>query len=93
MGECAGLSRGPINAHPYLFVEIYMCDMKHIHIWKKQRRYPNWNISLSHEVCAIWREFERVSTTIADAFVKAVTTAYVSGLREQFCQLELRAPG
>lgn len=33
-------------------------------------RFPNMPISLSHEVAPIWREYERSSTVIADAFVK-----------------------
>jgi len=57
-----------------------------------QRRYENLSISLSHEICPMWREFERASTTIADAFVKPVTARYISGLEEEFEKLELRAP-
>jgi N-methylhydantoinase A len=55
-------------------------------------RYPQLSISLSHEVCPLWREFERASTTIADAFVKPVTGAYIDGLQEEFGRLELKAP-
>jgi N-methylhydantoinase A len=57
-----------------------------------EQRYPDLSISLSHEVCPLWREFERASTTIADAFVKPVTTAYIGGLQEEFGQLDLEAP-
>jgi N-methylhydantoinase A len=37
-------------------------------------------LSLSHEVSPIWREYERASTTIADAFVKPVVDSYVTGV-------------
>jgi N-methylhydantoinase A len=37
-------------------------------------------LSLSHEVSPIWREYERASTTIADAFVKPVVDGYVTGV-------------
>ena len=38
---------------------------------------PGARVSLSHEVSPIWREYERASTTIADAFVKPVIEGYV----------------
>lgn len=40
---------------------------------------PDAVISLSHEVSPVWREYERSSTTIADAFVKPVVDQYVAG--------------
>ena len=36
--------------------------------------------SLSHEVAPIWREYERASTTIADAYIKPMVGRYISGL-------------
>jgi N-methylhydantoinase A len=41
---------------------------------------PKAQISLSHEVSPLWREYERASTTIADAFVKPVVRRYVQGV-------------
>jgi N-methylhydantoinase A len=41
---------------------------------------PGVAVSLSHEVSPLWREYERASTTIADAFVKPVVDGYVSGV-------------
>ncbi len=38
---------------------------------------PNAAISVSHDVSPVWREYERASTTIADAFVKLVVDDYV----------------
>ncbi len=38
---------------------------------------PGARISLSHEVSPVWREYERASTTIADAFVKPVIEGYI----------------
>ena len=57
-----------------------------------ERRYPELSCSLSHQVCPMWREFERTSTTIADAFVKPVTAKYIEGLNQEFAELELQAP-
>jgi N-methylhydantoinase A len=41
---------------------------------------PNAAVSVSHEVSPVWREYERASTTIADAFVKPVISAYVDAV-------------
>jgi N-methylhydantoinase A len=41
---------------------------------------PGVPVSLSHEVSPLWREYERASTTIADAFVKPVVDSYVRGV-------------
>ena len=38
---------------------------------------PAAQVSLSHEVSPLWREYERASTTVADAFVKPVVNRYV----------------
>ena len=37
-------------------------------------------ISISHEVAPIWREYERASTTIADAYLKPLLSRYVASL-------------
>jgi len=41
---------------------------------------PDAHVSVSHEVSPLWREYERASTTIADAFVKPVVSGYVQGV-------------
>jgi N-methylhydantoinase A len=38
---------------------------------------PDVPISVSHEVSPVWREYERASTTVADAFVKPLIEGYV----------------
>ena len=43
---------------------------------------PNVKISLSHEVFNRWREYERASTTIIDAFLKPSVSAYVKNLQK-----------
>ena len=45
-----------------------------------RRRFPHTPLSVSHEVAPIWREYERSSTTIADAYVKPLMQRYVSSL-------------
>src|SRR4051794_41172014 len=41
---------------------------------------PGASVSVSHEVSPTWREYERASTTIADAFLKAGIEDYVDGV-------------
>jgi N-methylhydantoinase A len=38
---------------------------------------PDVPVSVSHEVSPVWREYERASTTVADAFVKPLIEGYV----------------
>lgn len=49
--------------------------------------FPGTPISASHEVAPIWREYERASTTIADAAVKPLLSRFIGsldvGLRER----------
>ena len=40
-----------------------------------ERELPGVPISVSHEVAPIWREYERASTTIADAYLKPLMRA------------------
>jgi N-methylhydantoinase A len=45
-----------------------------------RRALPAASVSISHEVSPTWREYERASTTIADAFLKAGVEDYVDGV-------------
>jgi N-methylhydantoinase A len=47
---------------------------------------PDSTVSLSHEVSPLWREYERASTTLADAFVKPAIEGYVNGVGETIRQ-------
>jgi len=47
---------------------------------------PDAVISLSHEVSPVWREYERASTTITDAFIKPVVDQYVDGVGAELRQ-------
>ena len=58
---------------------------------------PTAHVSISHEVSPLWREYERASTTVADAFVKPVVSRYVervgSVLDAQLVGAALESPG
>ena len=55
-------------------------------------RFPGVAVSVSHEVAPIWREYERGSTVVADAFVKPLLQRYVSSVRQSLDSLGLRCP-
>ena len=53
-------------------------------------RFPHVPLSASHEVAPIWREYERGSTTVADAYVKPIFRRYAAGVRESLRKLGAR---
>jgi N-methylhydantoinase A/oxoprolinase/acetone carboxylase beta subunit/N-methylhydantoinase B/oxoprolinase/acetone carboxylase alpha subunit len=48
---------------------------------------PELPVSTSHDVSPTWREFERASTTIADAYVKPTVETYFDGLARRLHEL------
>jgi N-methylhydantoinase A len=57
-----------------------------------QREFPGLAVSVSHEVSPTWREYERCSTTIGDAYIKPVLRDYVAGVRATLDDLGIAAP-
>ena len=57
-----------------------------------EARFPGVAVSVSHEVAPMWREYERGSTVVADAFVKPLLQRYVGSVRESLDSLGLRCP-
>jgi len=53
---------------------------------------PELPCSISSEVAPIWREYDRASSTIADAFVKPVVSKYVQQLELGLSEISLSAP-
>ena len=50
-------------------------------------KFPAIPLSISHEVAPIWREYERGSTTVVDAFIKPMLIRYVESVRAGLRQL------
>jgi N-methylhydantoinase A len=50
-------------------------------------RFPAIPLSISHEVAPIWREYERGSTTVVDAFIKPILIRHVASVRASLKQL------
>ena len=55
-------------------------------------RFPLVPVSISHEVAPIWREYERGSTVVADAYVKPILKRYVGAIRQSLDSLGVRCP-
>jgi N-methylhydantoinase A len=47
-------------------------------------RFPDLAISLSSQVAPIWREYERSSTTVIDAFIKPIVVDFCRSLNDGF---------
>jgi N-methylhydantoinase A len=56
------------------------------------RLLPKLSISLSSEVCPEVREYERASTTCANAYVRPVMASYLGRLEQQLKERGLRCP-
>jgi N-methylhydantoinase A len=54
--------------------------------------FPGLAVSVSHEISPTWREYERSSTTIGDAYVKPVLRRYIAGVRAALDRLEIDCP-
>ena len=57
-----------------------------------ERELPGIPISVSHEVAPIWREYERASTTIADAYLKPLMHRYIDSLTSALASGGTTAP-
>jgi N-methylhydantoinase A len=57
-----------------------------------EQEFPGLSISVSHQVTPTWREYERASTTIGDAYIKPVLRGYVAGVEATLAQMEIAAP-
>jgi N-methylhydantoinase A/oxoprolinase/acetone carboxylase beta subunit len=57
-----------------------------------QERYPDARVVASHEVAPEFREYERASTTVADAYLTPVTARYLRALAEACRDANLPEP-
>lgn len=57
-----------------------------------QEEAPDLPLTLSHEVAPIWREYERASTAIADAFLKPLLQRYVASLERGLAAIDVNLP-
>lgn len=55
-------------------------------------RHPRLPVCVSHEIAAEWREFERTSTTVLNAFIQPVVRDYLERVREKLAEAGYRHP-
>ena len=55
---------------------------RRVRAWLKER-YPQWTVSISSEVAPEIREFERTSTTVANAYVQPLVEQYLERLERE----------
>ncbi|HEY3187508.1 MAG TPA: hydantoinase/oxoprolinase family protein, partial [Solirubrobacteraceae bacterium] len=56
------------------------------------RRHPDIAVTASHEVAAEIREYERASTTVANAYIKPLAARYLALMARRLADLGLPAP-
>ena len=57
-----------------------------------QDEYKDLFVSLSHEIVPAIREYERTSTTVANAYLMPVMNSYLSSLRNRMTNMGIKAP-
>jgi N-methylhydantoinase A len=57
-----------------------------------ERELPGLPVSVSHDVAPIWREYERTSTTVADAYLKPLMKRYIGDLSSTLEEAGLATP-
>lgn len=57
-----------------------------------RRELPGLTISCSHEVAREWREYERTSTTVINAYIAPIVSRYLGALEEELRGRGLREP-
>ncbi|AUL16509.1 hydantoinase/oxoprolinase family protein [Bordetella bronchiseptica] len=61
-----------------------------VHAWIRQA-LPDVSLTLSSEVAPVIREFERGSTTVANAYIKPLADRYLAALEDKLATLGLRS--
>ena len=57
-----------------------------------ERRFPSIPVSLSHRVAPLWREYERSSTTVADAYLKPLLSGYCRSIGDALEERRVNGP-
>lgn len=54
------------------------------------RNQPDMSVSLSHQVAREWREYERTSTTVVNAYIAPIVEGYVGKLEQRLAEAGFR---
>ena len=83
---------GPVEALAICFLYAFLAPEHERQVLERARkRLPSVAIVASHEVHAEFREYERLSTTVANAYLAPRMSAYVSAFRARVEALGIRA--
>jgi N-methylhydantoinase A len=87
------LSQGGFEAVAICLLFAYI-NTEHEQMLKQRlsERLGEVPLSISHEVAPIWREYERSSTTIADAYLKPLIQRYVGSLQRGLAEEGIDIP-
>jgi N-methylhydantoinase A len=92
VGQCQALKEHGVEAVAICLLFAYVNPEHELRAKQiVERELPGIPISVSHEVAPIWREYERASTTIADAYLKPLMHRYVGSLTESLSGAGLTA--
>ncbi|MCC6792976.1 MAG: hydantoinase/oxoprolinase family protein, partial [Thermomicrobiales bacterium] len=91
--QCAVLKANGVEAIAICLLFAYVNPAHEVRVKEiVERELPGIPVSVSHEVAPIWREYERASTTIADAYLKPLMRRYVDSLTAALDGAGLRSP-
>jgi N-methylhydantoinase A len=83
-GLLEALANEQIDAVAVTYLFSYLRpDHEQVTLAHLQAGFPDLPISLSSQLAPIWREYERASTTIADAYLRPLMTRYINDLNER----------
>ena len=86
------LRAGEYDAIAVCFLFSFLNPSHEVKLKKRfEEDIPELPCSISSEVAPIWREYDRASSTIADAFVKPVVSNYVRQLKSGLSELDVPA--
>lgn len=57
-----------------------------------RQRHPQWAVSLSSEIAPYFREYERFSTTVMNAYLKPITSHYFTSLEKTLARGKFPSP-
>ena len=90
---CKSLQTEQVEAVAIVFLHAYVNPEHEKRAAEIVRHYlPNVSLSISHEVAAELREFERTSTTVANAYVQPLASQYLRRLEGELRDLGIVAP-
>lgn len=90
---CADLQTAGIESVAICFLHAYInSDNERAAAQLIQRQFPGVYLSISSAILPEFREFERMSTTVLNAYVQPVVARYMTNLVERLAANEVKAP-